>query len=339
MSTPYNGGAGSPNGRDWHPENEPTMPAPGGADGAYGTYGAYGAGYGQQSYAPGAFDVNAAAAGRGALRHHGIQLVDGTYGDGFTPHPINDPAHNGWAHVKGTGKMNAIEAWTFGFRTTLSNWKFWVPAGLIIIVVGALSGVAPVALSWVASLTMLLIAPVVYSVALMGTLSRSLTFNEIKVPAYGKTLGMLLFLGIIITLIFSAVSFVALMVGGSQSSAFDDPTVWASDEAALEATLPVLLGVIAATLLFGFLIGPFFSFQALYASDNAGSFGDALREGFRAGARNYLQILAFSLLSFVAFLLGMVLFGVGLLIVMPAYLLAIAYAYRQISGGPVPVTT
>ena len=116
MSTPNNDGfepyPQHPQGS--HPENDGGYPSydsyadPADAGNYADQAGNYQNGYSDYS----AFEVNSAAsmAGNTALRFHGQQLTDNVPGDGVSPHPINDPANNGWSHVKGTGKLNILEA-------------------------------------------------------------------------------------------------------------------------------------------------------------------------------------------------------------------------------------
>ena len=61
-----------------------------------------------------------------------------------------------------------------------------------------------------------------------------------------------------------------------------------------------------------------------------------MKAGFAAGKRNYLPLLGLSILSGLLIGLGSLLAFVGLVATAPAVVLAMAHAYRQISGGPVP---
>ncbi|RMD15387.1 hypothetical protein [Corynebacterium gottingense] len=158
------------------------------------SYGASGSEpYGQGGFGPNGyeqFDVNAAAgaAGATALRYHGQELTDGTYGDGATPHPINDPANNGWTHTKGNGKLNITDAFSWAFKTTFSNWKVWIVLGLIACAWQWLTMIVP---TGVLGIVPLFVYPVFFSAALQQTLARSFGWGDIKTPAYGKTLGVL----------------------------------------------------------------------------------------------------------------------------------------------------
>ncbi|QPK83226.1 hypothetical protein G7Y29_10470 [Corynebacterium qintianiae] len=370
MSTAYPGG---PDPRDNnHPENfgEGTY-----GQGTYGTpdaanqtpnYGYNGYGSDQPGGNSGysgydAFDVNAAAAGHGATQFHGTTLVDGTYGDGVQPHPVNNPDANGWHHVKGTGKMNPLEAWGFGFKQTFANWQTWIVIGLIAALVPALVSLVLPLLGSFLQIVLLFLYPFAYSFALLQTLSRRWKFDGMKAPAYGPTLGMMVLLGavaFVILLVLVLIS--ALFFAGSIAKVVDtlDPVQIENDPEALLPILGPVLGMLGLTFLAMLLIAPLFMFQTWYAADNATTFGNAFSEGFKAGTRNYGRILVFSLIS------GALLVGAGLVtalvavatsmapdlqtalipfafsvvttIITPASILAMAYAYRQVSGGPVP---
>ena len=138
-----------------------------------------------------AFEVNSAAsmAGASALRFHGQQLTDNAPGDGASPHPINDPASNGWFHVKGTGKLEVMEALSWGGKALFANAKLWIPLGVAYTVLAVLGLFLPGPGAAIGSIGMLLLAPWMVGVALQQTLVKQFTYNDAKAPAYGKTLG------------------------------------------------------------------------------------------------------------------------------------------------------
>lgn len=333
MSTPYSGGNDP---RNNHPENF--------GEGTYGTtdnnstdhygYNAYGSSTGYDPY-----DVNAGIAGGDATKFHGTALVDGTYGDGVAPHPINDPAANGFYHVKGTGKMDAVAAWGFGFKQTFSNWKTWIVVGLVAVFVpGLLGGLLPF-IGGLISFAMVFLYPFLYSFALLQTLSRRWKFNGMKAPTYGPTLGMML----LISVITLGISFVVFMVsliffGGTLVNAMDalDPAQIENDPMAILPFFGALIGMIAVVSLVLFFFMPLFVFQPWFAADNAASFGAAFSAGFKAGTRNYGQLLLYYLISLLLIIPVVLTLGLGIIVVVPASYLALAYAYRQVSGGPVP---
>ena len=319
MSTPYNGGGYEPypeHPEGSHPENGP------------GNYG--------EDYD--AFDVNTAAsmAGATALRFHGEQLTDNVPGDGVSPHPINDPASNGWFHVKGDGKLNVLEAIGWGLKATFSNAKLWIPLGIATLVAVAgqfLPGFGAV----IAAAGSILLASWMAGVALQQTLAQRLTFNDAKAPAFGKTVGvaalLVVFGTIALALLIMVLAFGALST--VDPSTLPDSTENVSAEEMWAFVRP-LLGALGISFLIALLVAPFLMFQLWYAADNNGSLGHAMGAGFKAGASNYLRILGFVVLLTLINIVGAALLVIGLIVTLPGTMLAGAHAYRQISGGPVP---
>lgn len=346
MSTPYNGGDFQP-----YPEH-PEGSHPENGTGGQGNYGAQGGStnypqYTGDNYAdqnqPGqgydAFEVNTAAsmAGASALRFHGQQLTDNAPGDGTSPHPINDPASNGWFHVKGTGKLEIIEALTWGVKAVFSNAKLWIPLGVVYTALSLLGQFLPGAGSMISLIGVLAFIPWMFGVALQQTLVKQLTYSDAKAPAYGKTLGVTALIGAVVGIV-SAILLMVLAFGALTSidpATLPDNPDNVSPEEMWNLVRPIL-GALAVTSVIGLLVMPFFMFQMWYAADNNGSFGNAFSGGFKAGASNYLKILGFVVLAFLVNIVGAALFFVGLVVTAPATTLAAAHAYRQISGGPVP---
>lgn len=329
MSTPYNGGGYEPypeHPEGSHPEN-----------GNYPTYGNPNTQNTENAYD--AFEVNSAAsmAGASALRFHGQQLTDNVPGDGVSPHPINDPASNGWFHVKGNGKLEIMEALSWGGKALFANAKLWIPLGVVYTALAVLGQFLPGAGSMISAIGMLLLAPWMIGVALQETLVRQFTYNEAKAPAYGKTLGVTALLGVV-AMIVSMILLMVLAFGALSTidpSTLPDNAEDVTPEQMWNLVRPIL-GALAVTGVIGLLVLPFFTFQAWYAADNNGSFGNAISVGFKAGASNYLKILGFVVLAGLINLVGAALFFVGLIVTLPGTMLAVAHAYRQVSGGPVP---
>ena len=327
MSTPYNGGDFQP-----YPEHPEGSHPENGAG-----YSAYNSPNSPSSYD--AFEVNTAAsmAGASALRFHGQQLTDNAPGDGTSPHPINDPASNGWFHVKGNGKLEIIEALTWGVKAVFANAKLWIPLGVVYTVLTLLGQFLPGVGSMISMIGMLAFVPWMVGVVLQQTLVKQLTYSDAKAPAYGKTLGVAALLGVVAGIV-STILLMVLAFGALTSidpaTLPDNPDNVSPDE--MWNLVRPILGALAVTGVIGLLVMPFFTFQAWYAADNNGSFGNAISGGFRAGASNYLKILGFVVLAGLINLVGAALFFVGLVVTVPGTMLAAAHAYRQISGGPVP---
>ena len=327
MSTPYNDGDFQP-----YPEHPEGSHPENGAG-----YSAYNSPNSPSSYD--AFEVNTAAsmAGASALRFHGQQLTDNAPGDGTSPHPINDPASNGWFHVKGNGKLEIIEALTWGVKAVFANAKLWIPLGVVYTVLTLLGQFLPGVGSMISMIGMLAFVPWMVGVVLQQTLVKQLTYSDAKAPAYGKTLGVAALLGVVAGIV-STILLMVLAFGALTSidpATLPDNPDNVSPEEMWNLVRPIL-GALAVTGVIGLLVMPFFTFQAWYAADNNGSFGNAISGGFRAGASNYLKILGFVVLSGLVNLVGAALFFVGLVVTVPGTMLAAAHAYRQISGGPVP---
>lgn len=304
------------------------------------------------------FDVNTAAsmAGSDALRYHGQQLADGLYGDGTQPHPINDPAANGWTHTKGTGRLRLGEAISWAFKAFAANPRTMLIIGVVAAILNALSSsaAAPPLAGILAGLVMLFIAPVFVSAALQQTLVRK--FSKMQTPAYGKTLGLvfiLAFLTFIAMMIVITIGSIAAVSSVDLESLPTDPDMMMTDPFMMGEFGRIFGITFGVTLLISLLLAPFIIYPLFYAADNNRTFGYALGEGIKAGARNYLPTLGLAAVLLVINLLGaapailaltaaippvvgsIITAIVGILLT-PFTLLAIAHAYRQVSGGPVP---
>lgn len=320
----------------------------------------------------GAFDVNSAAqaSGQSALRYHGAQLAVPTspaaamlanddgfvgitpsqFGDGVTPHPISNPAANGVAHQLGTGKLSVGAALKYGFKTAYANPGTWLVLAFVYALLNTIGGVFQSdGVSALGTLVLFFAAPLFIAAALQQTLvgPKQFVLKDIKAAAYGKTLGMTVVVGIITSLILfvlMAIGFVAGFAGADPEALLNASggDLSAIDPSAF-ATLFVGMGIAVLIMLF---ISPFFIFQSFYAADNNGTFGDAFKVGFTSAKRNYGGLLGLMIVcgilmatvsgsgaaSVPAAIVSLVL---GTLLTAPA-LLAMVYAYRQVSGGPVP---
>ena len=302
------------------------------------------------------FEVNTAAsmAGSNALRYHGQQLADGLYGNGTEPHPINDPVVNGWMHTKGTGRLRIGEAISWAFKAFVANPKPMLIIGVVTAVLNVLSSspTSPPLVGILAGLAMLFIMPVLVSAVLQQTLVR--TFSKMQAPAYGKTIGLLLLL----TLIGSIAMTIVITIGALAStidvdSLPNDPDMMLEDPFMIGEFGRVFGITLGLAFVAGLLLAPFVLYPLSYAADNNRTFGYALGEGIKAGARNYLPTLGLAAILLVTnalvavptilalsaaipMVLGTVIAAVASVVVTPFSLLAVAHAYRQVSGGPVP---
>lgn len=320
----------------------------------------------------GAFDVNSAAqaSGESALRYHGAQLAVPTspaaamlanddgfvgitpaqYGDGVTPHPISNPAVNGVAHGLGTGKLSVGAALKYGFKTTYSNPGTWLVLAFVYALLNNIGAVFQSdTVSALGMLALFFVTPLFLAAALQQTLvgPKQFVLKDIKSAAYGKTLGMSVVVGIITTLIFALLMVIGFVAGFAGADPEALLTASSGDLSAIDPSAFVTLFVgIGIAVLIMLIISPFFIFQSFYAADNNGTFGDAFKAGFTTAKRNYGGLLGLMIVcgilmatvsgsgaaSGVAAFVSLVL---GTLLAAPA-LLAMVYAYRQVSGGPVP---
>ena len=339
-----------------YPEGAPGgYPEAGYPQGGYpdGGYPAYQAG---DEYSQ--FDVNSAASmsHQNALAYHGQQLADGYYGDGTQPHPINNPALNGWVHTKGTGRLSPGKAISWGFKAFGQNAGFWLVAGLIFAALNAVSAIPNMyeAVAGLAGLASFLLLPVLLSAALQQTLVAK--FNSPKTPAYGKTLGMVFVMSLIAAVIAAVMLVVASIIGASvidTSAIPDNPETALQDEAFMTKvvqSMSVALSIIALIFL---LILPLFTYEMFYAADNNGGFGSAFGQGWKAGVRNWLPTVGLLLMTLLLGLIAqspyvltasdavsnttaLIISSLLTVVLFPISLLMLAHAYRQVSGGPVP---
>lgn len=318
----------------------------------------------------------AQASGQSALRYHGAQLAVPTspaaamlanddgfvgitpsqFGDGVTPHPISNPAANGVAHQLGTGKLSIGAALKYGFRTAYANPGTWLVLAFVYALLGTIGGMfQSQTVSGLGQIAMFFLSPLFLAAALQQTLvgPKQFVLKDIKAAAYGKTLGMSVVIGLITGVIMLVLMLIALGVGlaGVDPEALLNAS--SGDLSTIDPSVFVSLVVpFAVGILIMLLISPFFMLQEQYAADNNGTFGDAFKAGFATAKRNYGSLLG--LLIVCSILKGAVSGGfavsssgaaptitafvslvIGTLLVAPA-LLAMAHAYRQVSGGPVP---
>lgn len=240
--------------------------------------------------------------------------------------------------MKGTGKLQVMEALSWGVRAMMANAKLWIPVGIAYLMLTVLTRFTPAPVSLMTWIATFLFVPWLLGVALQQTLVKRVTYNDAKAPAYGKTIGMTALLGFAggaaLLILMSVLSVGALST--VDPSAIPDPNAPDADLAEMWEFIRPILGAFAVTLVVLVLVAPFFVFQSYYAADNNGSFGDAFRQGMKAGKSNYLPILGLGALLMLLNLLGGALFFIGLIFSLPVSFLTMSHAYRQVSCGPVP---
>lgn len=253
---------------------------------------------------------------------------------GYAGYHAGQPQH--------TGKVSAIDAVSWAFRTVFSNWKLWILgtllAGILGVVFFAISGGVGAATASAegdlsASSTIMQIISWVIGIVLTLMLMRLALFQIddsrtgwgylFKNVRWWQPLVIMVVIGVVGGLI----SFVA--VRGSAAGLADNAEQL-SDEEAFAAVMG-MLGVMAVISLISFFIQPFFSLMQWFAADGD-SVGDAVKKGFQAGKNNYGQMLLLAILNFFIIVAGFLLLGIGLIVAYPVTLLAQAHMFRQCAG-------
>lgn len=305
-----------------HPEDRPNF-----GHAQEGNAGYSNAGYGNAGYGNGGYGDPAGVGYQGAN--------EGAYGVG-KGNALTRPSD---------GRINIGDAIGWGFKAAFSNWKLWilgalafgVVIGLISVIAGAIAGstgnydpqnpfgagqIIPQILSGILGFVISLI---IYRLALRQIDEANAGWGDIgKDVRWGPTLAVMLIIGVVSSII---CVIVASVLG-----------VWAANtnpvtDAQLAAAVGKMLGGLALLMLASLLLSPLYYLMAWYAADGRAGVGGSIREGFRAGKRNYSPLLGLSLLTG---LISFITLPVGFL-TYPAILLAMAHGYRQAAGGPVPV--
>jgi uncharacterized membrane protein len=85
----------------------------------------------------------------------------------------------------------------------------------------------------------------------------------------------------------------------------------------------------------GLIVAYFLFFAQYRAADTGEGIGDALTASFEAMKNNFGQMILFWLLAYVAYFIGAILCGIGLLVAIPVVIFSTVYMYRTTSGQPV----
>ncbi|MDY6049246.1 MAG: hypothetical protein SPI77_01535 [Corynebacterium sp.] len=265
------------------------------------------------------------------------------------------------------GKLRPLEAIAFGFKRPAQNFFPWFAYVIIMLVVS-------IVLSTSGTLTPTTAADPTSSVSvgfsvvnglvnlilsIVGIVAGIRCVDRRRVPlkqffstiSWLPMVGMVILQGLVTGTIIAIVAAVSPGIRQFATAAMDnsdlflgtaDPTDPAvADEMVAEmANLPwgALIGSVALILVVSLVLSPLVSYWSYFLADGRGSFGQAISEGFRAGARNIGQIIILDILVGLAVTVGILItFGIGMIYLIPVAYLAQAHAYRQIAGGPVPV--
>ncbi|MCX7541320.1 hypothetical protein OS128_00100 [Corynebacterium sp. P5848] len=245
--------------------------------------------------------------------------------------------------VRGDGKVRTVESISYGFRTVFASPAAWIVGSLVVGVICtavftvgtfmtmstmAASGAfdpettttSPSAAGGFNPLAMILFVLLMVAVqvtfaaaALRAADGAKITFGDFfSNPNLGKTI----IFALIVNLVTGGIPYLIPMLYGSDTG--------------IALMVQMLINL---ALLF---LAPLYMLMYLFVLDQGASFGDAVNRGFQVGSRNYLSLLGFSLLWGLIIVVSAIPLGLGLLITMPAYMAALAYVFRQASGGIYP---
>mgnify|MGYP007065584236 CR=1 FL=1 len=245
-----------------------------------------------------------------------------------------------------TGKVSAIDAVSWAFRTVFGNWKLWILgtllAGILCVVFFAISGgmgAATVSAEGDLSASYTITQPISWVIGIVLTLvvmrlalfqiddSRTGWGYLFKNVRWWQPLVIMIVIGIVIGVVAGLISFLALRGSAAELAGGAEQL---SDEEAFTAVMG-MLGVMAVISLISFFVQPLFSLMQWFAADGD-SVDDAVKKGFQAGKNNYGQMLLLAILNFFIIVAGFLLLGIGLIVAYPVTLLAQAHIFRQCAG-------
>lgn len=173
-----------------------------------------------------------------------------------------------------------------------------------------------------------LVTFVITAIAALGAIKqvngRKITIGEMfsGVP-YGRVIGLQLLVAVVQGLAMIPLAFGLIPLA---LTADDDP-----NEAV--AGIAIFFGAAAVSAILYVLISPLFSLMIYALVDENLSVGQAFKRGFNVAKNNYLKTLGFTVIIGVLNSAGALLCGFGLLLTMPAVVLASAHFWRSLIGG------
>lgn len=238
-----------------------------------------------------------------------------------------------------TGKVSAVDAVSWAFRTVFGNWKLWILGALalfalsiVLVVVAAginaayssdtgQASTGSVVLQFISTVLSLVLSLVIMRLALFQIDDSRTGWGYLfKNVRWWQPLVIILVIGVVAMLIAFSV------VGGTVIGLLGDAENMTEDEA-VAAVLGVM-GIMGVFWVISFFIQPLFSLMQWFAADGD-SVGDAVKNGFQAGKNNYGQMLLLAILNFFIIIGGFLLLGIGLIVAYPVTLLAQAHMFRQ----------
>lgn len=272
----------------------------------------------------------------------------------------NPPGNQGWSAnqhwnapgpniTRGTGVPMIFESVRYGFAAAFAKPAFWLLLGFAMcfgaialgVIVGSVAGLGAVIsapdltdpttviqpnifLNLVLNLISSIVGLVI-GIYLSHTALRSLSGQEVSVSAMFQNVNFRP--AFLVGLVQVAISLVVMTI----PDVFNDSAT-ASDPYSVNGPFLVAQMVIALAAI---LITPLTVFWTYTALDGNNDVGACIREGFQLGARNYVKVLLFNFLIGLIALVALLPCGLGMIVWIPASLLATAHMFRQLSGGPI----
>lgn len=254
------------------------------------------------------------------------------------------------AQVGETGKIDVLQAVSWGLSTTFKNAKLWLLIGLVIFlsVIGAgianvvfavnntnfenldansmdaaaeSGGVFGTVLTMVIVLVSFVVTPYLYRLALFQVDDPHTGWGHLwKDTPLIRAIGVMLCTGIV-----SAILYTVTLLPVSRS--FGDAV---TEETSLGATEGMLTAVGLVVMVLWSIVSMFMAWAAV--SGQYG-FGESFRVGWKIGWRNFGKLLLFVIIANIAMtILIVVTLTLGIIVIMPAYFLVMAHMFRQAVG-------
>lgn len=270
--------------------------------------------------------------------------------DGNNANAYGTDSNQGGAPLEtATGRVDVMRAVRFGFKTVFSNPAIWilgtVVLGFLFILLSMLLGMlvffvdqdgmmgndplspGNLILNIVITVATFAVTICVMRGALIQTDGRKARLGDFFRPInVGQT--------VILLIVFTVIG---LVVGTITSIGTTETMTVDEGLGTVEVNNSLLTIVLLAAIVMA-LINPLYAYWVYYTSDGRENAVGAASHGFKDAMRNYLPLLAYSIVSgIVVLVLSLVTLLLALVILLPASMLINAHLYRQMSGGQVPV--
>lgn len=243
--------------------------------------------------------------------------------------------------TRGTGRVDVMMAVRFAFQAVFANALVWLLGAFIFMVaifgvslgIGLVTGGGAAATGFGVADVVLAVVSMAVSVLIYNAALHQVDHPKIGFAAlvrnvnFWPTIAVLVITGVVTSLISGLVTLAFVPELPTGPTAPVDP----------QQLLSFLGGMLGVALLM-VVIAPLHTFMPWYAADRREGVVGAVTNGFKDGARNYLRLLAYLVISGVLLTLAaMVTLGIALIILAPALILSFAHLYRQMSQGQYPV--